>query len=52
MSSAPRISRALRWWAGPVLAFALLALLRLVAPLAFVIEVLIFSIYTIGAAAP
>ena len=39
---------ALAWWAGPVAAFALLALSRLVLPLAFVIEVLIFSIYTIG----
>ena len=39
---------AIRWWAGPVLAFALLGLMRLVLPVAFVIEVLIFSIYTIG----
>ncbi|MCC6533659.1 MAG: branched-chain amino acid ABC transporter permease [Burkholderiales bacterium] len=39
---------ALKWWAGPLLAFALLAALRLLLPLAFVIEVLIFSIYTIG----
>jgi branched-chain amino acid transport system permease protein len=39
---------ALRWWGGPVLAFSLLALMRLFLPLAFVIEVVIFSIYTIG----
>ena len=39
---------ALRWWWGILLAFGLLALARLVLPLAFVIEVVIFSIYTIG----
>lgn len=39
---------ALRWWWGIALAFSLLALARLVLPLAFVIEVVIFSIYTIG----
>jgi branched-chain amino acid transport system permease protein len=38
----------LRWWWGIALAFSLLALARLVLPLAFVIEVVIFSIYTIG----
>ena len=42
------MASALRWWAGPVLAFSLLALMRLFLPLAFVIEVVIFSIYTIG----
>ena len=39
---------ALRWWGGPLAAFGLLALMRAFLPLAFVIEVLIFSIYTIG----
>jgi len=39
---------AFRWWWGIVLAFALLALSRLYLPLPFVIEVVIFSIYTIG----
>jgi branched-chain amino acid transport system permease protein len=38
----------IRWWVGPVTAFALVALSRLVLPLPFVIEVLIFSIYTMG----
>ncbi|MCC7079341.1 MAG: branched-chain amino acid ABC transporter permease [Burkholderiales bacterium] len=42
------MTAALRWWGGPIVAFSLLALMRLVLPLAFVIEVLIFSIYTIG----
>ena len=40
--------KALRWWWGPVLAFSLLALCRLFLPLPFVIEVVIFSIYTMG----
>src|SRR5512144_1560948 len=40
--------RALRWWSGILTAFALLALVRIFLPLAFAIEVLIFSIYTIG----
>jgi branched-chain amino acid transport system permease protein len=42
------MASALRWWGGPLLAFSLLALMRLFLPLAFVIEVVIFSIYTIG----
>jgi len=37
-----------RWWWGILLAFSLLALARAVVPLPFVIEVLIFSIYTMG----
>ncbi|MCC6608943.1 MAG: branched-chain amino acid ABC transporter permease [Burkholderiales bacterium] len=40
--------RALRWWWGLLLAFALLAISRAFLPLPFVNEVLIFSIYTIG----
>ena len=39
---------AFRWWRGIILAFGLVALSRLVLPLPFVIEVVIFSIYTIG----
>jgi branched-chain amino acid transport system permease protein len=39
---------ALRWWWGPLLAFALLAVLRVFLPLPFANEVMIFSIYTIG----
>ncbi|MDB5926925.1 MAG: hypothetical protein JWN13_5861 [Betaproteobacteria bacterium] len=39
---------ALKWWWGILLAFSLLACLRLFAPLPFVNEVLLFSIYTIG----
>ena len=38
----------LRWWRGPLLAFALIALLRVFLPLPFANEILIFSIYTIG----
>jgi len=38
----------LRWWRGLLVAFGLLAAARLVLPLPFVIEVLIFSIYTMG----
>jgi branched-chain amino acid transport system permease protein len=38
----------LGWWLGLLLAFGALALLRLVLPLPFVIEVVIFSIYTAG----
>ena len=37
-----------RWWSGLVLAFALLALLRIYLPLPFAIEIIIFSIYTLG----
>lgn len=40
--------RAVKWWWGLILAFALLALMRIVLPLPFAIEVMIFSIYTIG----
>src|SRR6476660_2252095 len=40
--------KAFRWWWGPVLAFSLLGLSRLFLPLPFVIEVVIFSIYTMG----
>ena len=38
----------LRWWRGILLAFGLLALAGVLLPLPFVIEVLIFSIYTMG----
>jgi branched-chain amino acid transport system permease protein len=38
----------LRWWWGLLLAFALLALLRIFLPLPFANEIIIFSIYTIG----
>jgi branched-chain amino acid transport system permease protein len=38
----------LRWWSGLLLAFALLALMRIFLPLPFANEVVIFSIYTIG----
>ncbi len=37
-----------RWWSGLVLAFALLAVLRIYLPLPFAIEIIIFSIYTLG----
>jgi branched-chain amino acid transport system permease protein len=40
--------KTLKWWWGILLAFSLLAVLRLFAPLPFVNEVLLFSIYTIG----
>ena len=39
---------AIRWWWGLLLAFALLAASRIFLPLPFVIEVVIFSIYTMG----
>lgn len=42
------MANALRWWWGILLAFTLVAMSRLVLPLPFIIEVLIFSIYTIG----
>jgi len=42
------MARALHWWWGILLAFTLVALSRLVLPLPFITEVLIFSIYTIG----
>ena len=38
----------LRWWWGLVLAFALLALVRVFLPLPFANEIVIFSIYTMG----
>ncbi|MDO8534792.1 MAG: branched-chain amino acid ABC transporter permease [Xanthobacteraceae bacterium] len=38
----------LRWWWGLLLAFALLALLRVFLPLPFANEIIIFSIYVIG----
>src|SRR5450830_2116688 len=38
----------LRWWWGLLLAFALLALLRIFLPLPFANEIIIFSIYTMG----
>jgi branched-chain amino acid transport system permease protein len=38
----------LAWWWGLLVAFALVGLVRMLLPLPFVIEVLIFSIYTIG----
>jgi len=40
--------KAFRWWWGILLAFSLVALSRFVLPLAFINEVIIFSIYTIG----
>ena len=40
--------KAFRWWWGLLLAFSLLALSRAFLPLAFVNEVVIFSIYTMG----
>ena len=42
------MKKAFRWWGGLLLAFALLALSRLFLPLPFVIEVVIFAIYTMG----
>ena len=36
------------WWAGPIVAFGSIALLRLFVPLPFLNEIVIFSIYTIG----
>ena len=38
----------LRWWWGLVLAFALVALVRVFLPLPFANEIIIFSIYTMG----
>ena len=37
-----------RWWWGLLLAFSLLGVLRVISPLPFAIEVIIFSIYTMG----
>ena len=42
------MTKALRWWWGLLLAFSLVALSRLFLPLPFVIEVVIFAIYTMG----
>jgi len=42
------MTKALRWWWGLLLAFGLIAAARLFVPLPFLIEVLIFSIYTMG----
>jgi branched-chain amino acid transport system permease protein len=39
---------ALRWWRGLLLAFALIGLLRVILPLPFANEIVIFSIYTMG----
>src|SRR5512136_2913348 len=38
----------LRWWSGLLLAFALVALVRVFLPLPFANEIMIFSIYTMG----
>jgi len=38
----------LRWWWGLLLAFALVALVRVFLPLPFANEIIIFSIYTMG----
>ncbi|MCZ7658867.1 MAG: branched-chain amino acid ABC transporter permease [Xanthobacteraceae bacterium] len=38
----------LRWWSGLLLAFGLVAVLRMFVPLPFANEIMIFSIYTIG----
>ncbi len=38
----------LRWWWGLLLAFSLLALMRVFLPLPFANEIVIFSIYTVG----
>jgi len=40
--------KAFKWWWDILLAFSLLAVLRMVAPLPFTNEILIFSIYTMG----
>ncbi len=42
------LTSSFRWWRGILLAFALLALSPALLPLPFVIEVLIFSVYTMG----
>ena len=42
------LMKPLNWWWGLFVAFALVGMLRVFLPLPFVIEVLIFSIYTIG----
>jgi branched-chain amino acid transport system permease protein len=40
--------RALRWWSGILVAFGLLLVVRMVLPLPFANEIVIFSIYTMG----
>jgi branched-chain amino acid transport system permease protein len=47
-SNAERVPRALRWWWDLLLAFSLLALARAFLPLPFIIEVVVFAIYTMG----
>jgi branched-chain amino acid transport system permease protein len=42
------VMNAVRWWWGLLLAFALVALMRVFLPLPFANEIVIFSIYTIG----
>src|SRR5215207_8158517 len=42
------MKKAFHWWWGLALAFSLLLVMRVFLPLPFVIEVLIFSIYTMG----
>ena len=42
------MTNAIKWWWGLLLAFGLIALARPFVPLPFIIEVLIFSIYTMG----
>jgi branched-chain amino acid transport system permease protein len=42
------MASAFRWWWGLLLAFSLLAVARAFVPLPFIIEVIIFSIYTMG----
>ncbi len=39
---------AFRWWWGILLAFLLLAMLRVFLPLPFAIEIILFAIYTLG----
>ncbi len=43
-----RLARPLAWWWGLAAVFAVLGALRAVLPLPFMIEVVVFSIYTIG----
>ncbi len=42
------MSKVFRWWWGILLAFLLLGLLKMFLPLPFAIEIIIFSIYTMG----
>lgn len=41
-------ARAFRWWSGLLVAFGLLAVLRILLPLPFANEIMIFSIYAMG----